>query len=371
MTIQSVRLVPYRLPLRDPWPTAEGPILDRHGCLLILEEKDGRLGVGDAAPLPGFGLETIASCVAALRTAARRLIGLSADAYLEGAAHLTHLAPVAAAPTARHAIDLALHDLAAQRAGVPIAQLLGGAEALDVVPANAVVPRVDAARAGALARDAVQAGARTIKVKVGGGPLHEDLARVRAVREEAGEPVAIRLDANQAWTEAEAIAALAALRVYGLEYVEQPVSASDVAGLARVRRSGGVPIAADEAASDARAVRRLLDAEAADILVLKPMALGGLHAARAAAALARERGVMVVVTSFVDSAVGRTGALHLAASLGAGPLAHGVATGTALLEDVAAGPSMHDGAVPVPRVPGLGILLDPRRLREAAVVEAA
>ena len=64
MTIRSVRLVPYRLPLRDPWPTAEGPVLDRHGCLLILEEEDGRLGLGDAAPLPGFGLETIGSCVA-------------------------------------------------------------------------------------------------------------------------------------------------------------------------------------------------------------------------------------------------------------------------------------------------------------------
>ena len=46
MTIQSVRLVPYRLPLRDPWPTAEGPILDRHGCLLILEEKDGGRTLG-------------------------------------------------------------------------------------------------------------------------------------------------------------------------------------------------------------------------------------------------------------------------------------------------------------------------------------
>jgi len=338
---------------------------------LILEEKDGRLGLGDAAPLPGFGLETIGSSVAALRSAARRLIGLPEGSYLEGAAHLTHLAPVAAAPAARNAIDLALHDLAAQRAGVPIAALLGGAEALDHVPANATVPRVDPARAGALTREAVQAGARTIKVKVGGGPLHEDLARVRAVREEAGDPVAIRLDANQAWSEAEAIAALAALRVYGLEYVEQPVLASDVAGLARVRRAAGVPIAADEAVGDARAARRLLDAEAADVLVLKPMALGGLHAARAVAALARERGVGVVVTSLVESAVGRTGALHLAASLGAGPFAHGVATGNALLEDVAAAPAMRDGAVPVPRVPGLGVVLDPRRLQGAAVVEAA
>ena len=371
MTIASVRLVPYRLPLRDPWPTAEGPVADRDGCIVVLEEKDGPLGLGDAAPLPGFGLETIASSVAALRAAARRLVGLPAASYIEGAAHLTHLAPVAAAPAARHAIDLALHDLAARRAGVPLSVFLGAAAAVDSVPANAAIPRVDPARAASLARDAVGAGARTIKVKVGGGPLHQDLARVRAVREEVGDPVAIRLDANQAWTEAEAITALAALHVYALEYVEQPVLASDVAGLARVRRAAGVPIAADEAVSDARAARRILDLEAADVLVLKPMVLGGLHAAREVAAMARERGVLVVVTSLVESAVGRTGALHLAASLGAAPLAHGVATGDALLEDVAAAPTMRQGAVAVPGGPGLGISLDPRRLQGAAVVEAA
>jgi L-alanine-DL-glutamate epimerase-like enolase superfamily enzyme len=89
------------------------------------------------------------------------------------------------------------------------------------------------------------------------------------------------------------------------------------------------------------------------------------------AALARERGVLVVVTSLVESAVGRTGALHLAASLGKSPFAHGIATGDALLEDVAAAPAMREGAVPVPGAPGLGVSLDPRRLQGAAVVEAA
>src|SRR5688572_704599 len=371
MTIESVRLLPYRLPLRDPWPTAEGPVAERPGCLLALEEDGGLVGLGDTAPLPGFGLETIASSVAALRTAARRLIGLPPDAYLEAAANLPFLAPVAATPAARNAIDLALHDLAAQRAGCSIAALLGGGSALSSVPVNAAIPRVDPARAARLAREAVQAGARTIKVKVGGAPLHEDLARVRAVRDEAGDHVAIRLDANQAWSEAEARAALAALAVYDIEYVEQPVAAGDVAALARLRGEGSVRIAADEAVVDLRAARRLLDAEAADVLVLKPMALGGLHAARAVAALARERGAGVVVTSLVESAIGRTGALHLAASLGESPLAHGLATGSLLTEDVTAAPEMRNGAIAVPRGPGLGIALDAERLRAAAVVEAA
>lgn len=366
-----MRLLPYRLRLRDPWPTAAGPVAEREGCLVALQDADGRIGLGDAAPLPGFGLETFASSLAALRSAARRLVGLAAASYLEGAANLTHLAPVASAPAARHAFDLALHDLAARTEGRSVASLLGGGDALEAVPANAAIPRVPPDRAAAIAREAVASGARTLKVKVGGGALADDLARVRAVREAAGEAVAIRVDANQAWSEAEALAAIAGLQVYDLEYVEQPVAANDLAALARVRRSAGVPIAADEAVTDVRAVHRLLDRGAADILVLKPMVLGGLHATRQAVALARERGARVVVTSMVESAVGRTGALHLAASLGPSPLAHGVATGHALAEDVAEAPGMEDGALRVPPGPGLGVTLDAARLRSAAFVEAA
>jgi o-succinylbenzoate synthase len=368
-TIEAVRLLPYRLPLRDPWPTAEGEASERQGVILALLDSGGRVGLGDAAPLPGFGLESLPSSLAALRSGVRRLIGLPAEAFLEAAENLAGLAAFAATPAARHAVDLALHDLAAQLARTSIARLLGGEEALDSVAVNATVPRVDAARAAALAREAVLAGAPAIKVKVGGA-LTQDLARVRAVREAAGNGIALRLDANQAWSEAEALEAMAALAVYDLEYVEQPVAAGDVEALARLRRAGIARVAADEAATGLRAVRRLLDAGAADVLILKPMALGGLHAAREAAALARSRGVQVVVTSLLESAVGRTGALHLAASLG-GSHAHGVATGSALLSDVAAAPEMAGGALAVPRGPGLGVAIDGESLRAAEMVEAA
>ena len=370
-TIEEVRLLPYRLPLRDPWPTAEGPVTERHGVILALIDSLGNVGLGDAAPLPGFGQETIGSSIAALRLAADRLIGLPTGALLDAAAQLTKLAPVAATPAARHAVDLAMHDLAGKIDGAPIARLLGGGEALESVRVNVAVPRVDAARSAALAREAISAGATTLKIKIGGGPLDEDLERVRRVREVVGSGVALRVDANQAWTEEEALAAIRALASHDIEYVEQPVLASNVEALARLRRAGLAKIAADEAAFDLRAIRRILDAEAADVLILKPMVLGGLHAAREAAALAGRRGVTTVITSMVESAVGRMGALHLAASLGPMPHAHGLATGSALLSDVAMAPAMKNGVIEVPDRPGLGLELDAERLRGAETVTAA
>lgn len=371
MTIEAVRLFPYRLPLRDPWPTAEGTITERYGCLLALEDSEGRTGLGDTAPIAGFGLETIASSIAALRTAARRLIGLPESTYLEAAANLPHLASIAATPAARHAIDLALHDLAAQLIGRPIAALLDEGSALTLVPANAAIPRVDPTRAATLAREAVAAGVQTLKLKVGGDSFREDLARVRAVRDEVGAHVAIRLDANQAWREDKAIAAIRAFAVYDIEYVEQPVAAAEIAALARVRRSVDVPIAADESLTDLKAARRLIEANAVSVFIIKPMVLGGLSAARAVAALARKHDIEVIVTSLIESAVGRTGAIHLAASLGPSHHAHGIATSGALQRDVAEGPGMERGAVRVPTAPGLGVSLPPEKLRSTAPVEAA
>jgi o-succinylbenzoate synthase len=370
-TIEEVRLLPYRLPLRDPWPTPEGPVTERHGVILALIDTLGNVGLGDAAPLPGFGLETIGSSIAALRLAADRLIGLPTGALLEAAAQLTKLAPVAATPAARHAVDLAMHDLAGRIEGAPIARLLGGDEALESVRVNVAVPRVDAARSVTLAREAVSAGATALKVKVGGATLDEDLERVRRVREAVGSRVALRVDANQAWSEEEALAAMRAMAPHDIEYVEQPVVAANVEALARLRRASVVKIAADESACDLRMVRRILDMEAADVLVVKPMVLGGLRAAREAAALAGARGVATVVTSLIESAVGRTGALHLAASLGAMPHAHGLATGSALRSDVTMAPEMKNGAIELPDRPGLGLELGAEQLRGAETVVAA
>ena len=327
MRIERIRLAPYACPLPTPWPSAEGAVAVREGVILTLEEEGGRVGLGESAPFPGFGLETIASSVAALRLAARYLIGMPRDRYPGAVSDLHRLAPVMASPCARHAIDLALHDLLAQDRHVPMARVLGGDRALDEVPINAALPRLPRRELALAAAAAVAEGYRTLKIKVGGVPTAEDVDRVRAVRDQVGADVRLRLDANRSWSETEAVEALQALDRVGLEYCEEPVS--DMESMARVRAAAPVRIAADESVVDLGAARRILDTGAADLLVLKPMALGGLHTAGAIASLARERGAEVVVTTMLESPVGRRGALHLAASLGATRHAHGLAVGCA------------------------------------------
>ena len=370
MSIARVRLSRYRLPLPEPWPSAEGLVRERVGAFLVLEEEGGAIGYGETAPWPGFGLETAASSEAALRLAARRMLGLPREHYREAIADLPKLAQVASTPCARHAIDLALHDLTARHAGVSVARLLGRDDAVTEVGVNAAIPRRSAGESARAAAEAVDRGARTIKLKVGGVPPAEDVDRVAAVREAVGDSVRIRVDANQAWGEAEAVATLRAMARHGLEYCEQPVDAEDVDALARVRAAAGVPIAADESVRDLATARKILDAGAADLLIVKPMALGGLHAAREIAMLALGRGTPVVVTSLLESAVGRTGALHLAASLGPTPHDHGVGSG---FESGGARGFSDPGAfgrVSVPQGPGLGVTIEPEALSAAILLAA-
>ncbi|MFW5917582.1 MAG: mandelate racemase/muconate lactonizing enzyme family protein, partial [Halorubrum sp.] len=220
------------------------------------------------------------------------------------------------------------------------------------VPVNATIGDADAAATVRAAERTVAAGFDCLKVKVGARSLDDDVERVRSVRQAVGDEIALRVDANGAWDRETAGRALDRLSPSALAYVEQPLPADDLEGAARLRAAADVPIALDESLA-CRDLDRVLDAGAADVVVLKPMALGGPDRALAAAQTAREVGVEPVVTTTVDAVVARVAAVHVAAAIpDVAPC--GLATGSLLESDLAADPCpIADGAVAVPDGPGL------------------
>jgi L-alanine-DL-glutamate epimerase-like enolase superfamily enzyme len=218
------------------------------------------------------------------------------------------------------------------------------------VAANATVGDGSPGRTAREAREAVDAGHPAVKVKVGARPLSSDLDRLTAVRE-ACPAVELRADANGAWDRPTAREALPALARLGVAYVEQPLPASDLAGHADLRGEGA-RVALDESLA-AGSVDDALAAGAADVLVLKPMALGGPSRARAAALSARSVGVEPIVTTTVDGSLARAAAVHVAASLpdiGACGLATASRLATDLTEEDPA--PLERGHVRVPAGPG-------------------
>jgi L-alanine-DL-glutamate epimerase-like enolase superfamily enzyme len=334
------RLEPFSLPLSEPLETADGSTDAREGFLLRVGA-----GLGEAAPLPGW-TESRPACRAALEAAVTALDSPIPDR--EAA-----LAACEGAPAARHAVALALADRAARCDAVPLAERFGGV-ARERIRVNATLGDAAPEATAERARTARRRGFECLKVKVGARSVAADRERMRAVREAAPEAT-LRADANGAWDRAEARAAFDALADLGVAYVEQPLPAADLEGLAALR-GRGVGVAADESVA-LRGSDEVLDADAADVLVLKPMALGGPGRVRAAAEQTTTEDAAAVVTTTVDGAVARAGAVHLAATFEGPPC--GVATADLLARDLAADPApVADGAVRLPPGNGLGIPTD-------------
>lgn len=364
MKIREARVLPYILPLVETYLTATASRRTREGLLLRLVAEDGTEGWGEAAPLPGRTetLEEARSALSALAEALR-------DAEIPGPTLPGALALPATRPASAFAASLAAADLWSRHAGRPLAahfaeRVAPGRRAAVRVPVNALLPMCAPEETGRRAAELVGGGYRCLKLKVG-TDAGQDGERLAAVRQAAGWQVALRLDANGAWDRRSAPERLRQAARIGVEYVEQPLAADDVEGLARLRESSPVPIAADESAGSPTAIRALLDRRAADVLVLKPMVLGRWEATTTAIRQAEEAGVSAVVTSALDGAVGRRGALLLAAARGAGRAACGLATGDLLAADVAEDVRPDRGMLPVPTGLGLGLRPDPSRIRSA------
>ncbi|HEX8701413.1 MAG TPA: o-succinylbenzoate synthase [Myxococcaceae bacterium] len=361
MRIKQARLEPLRLELVRPLKTARSTYTAREGFLVQLVDEEGRRGQGEAMPLPEFGTEPLRMCERVLRGLVTVLDGLEVYDHLDSIKYvLGELNVIHRAPSARHAVELALLDLLAQRWQLPLCRLLGST-ARSEVHVNALLTASEPEALAEEARRAVAEGFRTLKLKVAGWPLEEDEARVRAVREAVGQGVSLRLDANGGWSEQEAAHALERLASYGPELCEQPVAAKDVPALARLQLGCAFPLAADESLVSPQDLSALLKTAsgtpAVRILVLKPMVLGGLLASLTIAHEAAAVGVEAFVTSSLDGVVSRAGAAHLAAALPSGRLASGLGVGRLFVREEPADHPFQpvEGRIRLPEAPGLGL----------------
>ena len=353
-TIAALRWRPLRLPLRQRFEAAHGALEDREGVLLEVRDAAGATGVGEGSPMPSLGGGDAADVLRLLDAHGAELIGLTGAEALEA---LPVDGPGVAA--LRCAVDTALLDLAGRRHDLPVAALLSDAPARSVL-VNAVIGGGELSEVVSFAREAVRAGYGVLKLKVGVGGLEHDIACVRALREACPEAT-IRLDANGAWDEQAAAAAIDELARLGVELIEQPVPAGEVEALARLREYAPLRIAADESVASSGAVQRVLEQRAADLLVLKPMALGGVRPALRLARRAGELGIGSFATTTFDSSVGTAAALHLAAAL-PWDAAQGLGTGEHLAADIVTAPLKPSGGrMDVPG-PGLGVTVDPASL---------
>ncbi len=332
MTITHIQWHPYRVPLRRHFTNAHGTLAVREGAIVEVFVEGHSSGIGEIAPMPEFGGETLNDALAALPPIAASFTGHNLTEALNCLGAQQEVGELPSSVTC--GLEIALLDALGKREGRSISSLLTPTahEVRPVVPVNAVI------------------GAQSI------------------VRKAIGPEIHLRLDANEAWNFEQARTILSACEPLAIQYVEQPLPAYDLTGMYQLRQVVSIPIAADEAVYHLESARRVLAWEAADILIVKPQLAGGLRAGQRIIDEAARYHVPCVVTSTIESGIGLLGTLHLAAALPQVTLECGLATLHLLDDDfVVEDISIQDGALAVPQGPGLGVELDRAALAKYAI----
>ena len=336
--------------------------------IVTIRLGNGVEGIGEAATLggPRWSEESVESIKATIDAhLAPALIGAPAERFQAARARMDGAAKRNNA--AKGALESALFDAVGKTLGVPAAQFLGGV-VRDRIPVLWTLASGDPAQE---IDEAEQKLARrlheTFKVKIGAESVASDLTRLRRLAVALEGRARLIVDANQAWDEPTALAALPVLAELGVTLVEQPLPAWNIAGMARLRTRATVPLMADESVFSAHEMADVARAGAADVVSLKLVKHGGLLATRDVAAVAEAAGIGIYGGCLLESSIGA--AAHLAVFAGLPSLAWGCEHfGPQILtEDLVTEPlRFADFHIHPPTGPGLGVTLDPDKLRRFA-----
>ena len=361
MRIEEIRTSPVAVPLVPDRIISGSSGTHARSPFLIVEvvTSDGLIGLGEVSCTPLWSGEDSAT--------ARHVIA----AYIEPAVvgmdprspervWLAIDAAVAGHNFTKAGVEMALWDIAGKAAGLPVHTLLGGPVRTEI-PTKFSVTGTEPDHAAAVASWAVAQGFSAMKVKVGRGAVAADVARVTAVRDAIGDDVLLGVDANGGWDRGQAIQAGRQIAPIGVVFMEQPVPARDLRGMAEVRRQVAMPVVADESAGTPEDAAQLAVSESCDILSIYVGMAGGIAPARRVAAVAAAFGLGWTIGSNMELGIALAAQMHIAtathgldARVPADILSPFYYDGDVIAEPL----DVRAGVAVAPDRPGLGVVLD-------------
>jgi L-alanine-DL-glutamate epimerase-like enolase superfamily enzyme len=359
--IKTIEPIAVSLPMKKPVKMAGETVIRADNILVRIESDDGVVGWGEAASAPTMTGETIASMMVAVTHMAPGLLKRAADDLAGASAVMDAL--MYGNTGAKAAIEIALHDLVGRATGRPLHALLGS-KRRERIPVLAVIGSDDAAADLREVQERRKAGYAIYKIKVGVAAPEADAARTRDVCATLGSDCLISADANQGWSADEGVRYVRAVGDCGLDFLEQPVPAHDLAGMAKVAAASDIMIGADEGIHSRDDIERHHERKAARGVSLKAIKLGGVQAILAAARLCDRLGMNLNISCKTgETSIASAAAMHAAAAVPS--LAWGLTiTSTGLAEDVVGDPlCVKGGHLTVLDRPGLGVEVDERRVR--------
>lgn len=308
LMIQKLDIYPVKIPMLRPFRIALGTVHDHEAVLARVTLSDGTQGWGEAAPDLAITGETWRTALAILEHEIKpRATGRDALSYKELWNELDRV--ILGHASAKAAVDIAVHDALARHAGLPLNALLG--RMVSQLETTQTVGLEDRGETIRQARALHEQGVTRMKIKIG-GDSREDVERIRAVRQDLGDDLSLTVDANQGYSARQAIHVMKKLEPFDIDFCEQPVHWGDLDGLAEVRKNSPIPIMADESVHSPRDALEVVRRRAADMINIKLMKSGGIHAARQIAAIAEAAGLPCMVGCMIETRIGISAGCHFA-----------------------------------------------------------
>jgi L-alanine-DL-glutamate epimerase-like enolase superfamily enzyme len=322
-TIQNIEVFPLRLPIIDTFRFSSGSAGkagDRaHFVLVRLTDSEGETGWGEARPMPQWSYETAESMVTTIRHyLAPAILGQEiTDRWgLHKRMHsVVGRGPSTGFPLAKAAVDMAVHDLCARSAGLPLRCYLGGSQERSVVELSYTLTAHEVEDVRQEVQAAREKGFRHFNFKVAMTPA-TDVALARVIREAAGPEAFVWADANQGFQPHEALAAVRGFADAGVNVLEQPFPADQLQLMRRLRRQCPVPLAVDEASVSPADFFHYAAEGLVDYLVVKVTRSGGLWPSLQQIAVAAAAGLPLLVSGLTDGFLTRLAVCQLTAASG-------------------------------------------------------
>ena len=355
LTIQHIELYKLSIPLIEPFITSLGQDDHAENVVVKIITREGITGFGECSPYMPINGESQDTCFIVGQYFAKALKGKD-PLQIEEAIRLMDTI-IYANTSIKSAFDMALYDIAAQHARLPLYQFIGGTNNKTIIT-DYTVSIGDPEK---MAADAVKIKAQgypAIKVKLGKhGPT--DVERMKAIRAAVGNDIPLRIDANQGWQVQEAIDTLQALAPLNIQHCEEPIARWNYMQLPLVKAQSPIPIMADECCGDDHDAARLIDLKACDYMNIKLGKSGGLFKALKIARLAEAAGLHLQVGAMLESRLAMTAFAHFA--LSSDNIVHyDFDTALMFAEDPVTGGILYEknGVIKVPEAIGLGAVIN-------------
>lgn len=360
-TIQQVDIYQSPIELKEPFVTSLGVHNHAYNVVVVIRTSRGLAGYGECSPYAPINGETMETAFAVAPYLAKALLGKNA---LDIEACMAVMDKIIYANTSiKSTFDIALYDIAAQQAGLPLYAFLGGKNSKPLVT-DYTVSIGDAKKMAADAIRIVENGFTVIKVKLG-ETKEKDVERISLIRNAIGNTIPLRIDANQGWDVSTAIETLNALAPYDIQHCEEPIARWNYMQLRKVKEQSPIPIMGDESCCDHHDAERLIGLGACDMFNIKLGKSSGLLKANKIVKLAEQAGMKLQVGGFLESRLAFTASAHLA--LISDNIIHcDFDTPLMFTEDPVIGGITYGkgGVLTIPDTPGLGATFDEKYLNK-------